>query len=321
MSFFNFNHFSLGAFFFALLVVLGVLFLFQRRTKDQGVRGRVQQLSSEWSGGGFEQYEEYQKKQKTSESLAKILGWVGIDPASYEKKIKLSLEQAGLEGSGAVINYVFAKRIGPFIGGALALLLITTKFTGAMKLFVWGLAAFVFYLGFKGADIFLKNLKQKRQYQLQRSFPDALDLILVCVEAGLALDAALNRVCRELEAAHPVIAEELNKLRIELTLLNDRQKALQNLAERTDMVAFRAFTGAMLQSERFGTSLTETLRVLAEDYRNTRMMMAENKANRLPALITVPLMLFMMPAFIMILMGPAIIKLMDIWGSHGDRVN
>ena len=100
---------------------------------------------------------------------------------------------------------------------------------------------------------------------------------------------------------------------MELTLLNDRERALQNLADRTDLLSFRSLTGALLQSERFGTSLIETLRVLSEDYRNTRMMIAENKANRLPALITIPLMLLMMPAFIMILIAPAIIMVMEVW--------
>lgn len=137
--------------------------------------------------------------------------------------------------------------------------------------------------------------------------------MLVCVEAGLALDAALARVCKELDDAHPELCAELNKTRMELTLLNDRERALLNLADRTDLLSFRSLVGALLQSERFGTSLIETLRVLSEDYRNTRMMIAENKANKLPALITIPLMLLMMPAFIMILITPAIIMVMKVW--------
>lgn len=302
------------SFLVALAVIMLVLIFFGGR-KERPVASRLQQVAGEWADSGYEEYENYSKKTQVSQTLERILGFIGIDPTEFEKDIKLKLEQAGIESSAGVINYVFAKKLGPFIGGFVALLILMGHYTGTMKLFAFGLAGYFLYMGFKGADAYLKSRKQKRQYVLQRSFPDALDLMLVCVEAGLAMDAALSRVCRELERAHPEITRELNKARIELTLLNDRPKALANLADRTDMVAFRAFTGALMQSEKFGTSLTETLRVLAEDYRNTRMMMAENKANRLPALMTIPLMLCMMPAFIMIIMGPAIIMLVQTWGS------
>lgn len=296
----------------AIGVVLFILKLTNRKNEGKDVTSRVKNLAADV----YEEYDQQQKRSSSSVLAEKLLAPFNIDYAAYEKQIKTKLEQSGIESPDAVMLYVFGKKFGPFIGGLLAFYLITLDFTGAMKFIVFGLAAYMAYLGFFGTEMYLKNRKQKRQYKLQRSFPDALDLILVSVEAGLAMDAALSRVCKELDSAHPEITQELNKTRIELTLLNDRPKALQNLAERTDMLAFRAFTGALLQSEKFGTSLTETLRVLSEDYRNTRMMMAENKANRLPALMTIPLMLCMMPALIMVLMAPAIITLVDTWGKH-----
>lgn len=304
----------------AIVVMVAALMIFGKKSNKGTISNRMYKIATldateGVEGESFSEYDKFQERSQLSYALEKILGLFKIDYLEYERQLKLKFEQSGIESKSAPVYYVFAKKIGPFIGGALAFFMITSPQSGAMKLLYVGLGLYFAFMGFKGADGYLNSRKKKRQYVLQRSFPDALDLVLVCVEAGLALDAALSRVCKELEYAHPEITKELNKTRIELTLLNDRPKALQNLAERTDMVAFRALSGALLQSEKFGTSLTETLRVLADDYRQTRMMMAENKANRLPALITIPLMLLMMPAFVMLLMGPAIIMLIATWGG------
>jgi tight adherence protein C len=309
---------------FSLLLTLGlmlvVLSLINRHKKDQTVSSRLHRLNVRRkpqegdAGSGFTEYDEFEQRSASSQLFEKLLGMIGVDYMGFEKETRLRFDQAGVEmGTANLINYVFWKKFGFPVGVLLALLLITGESEGTLKLISWVVAGIITFVGYKGADGYLKNRKEKRQYVLQRSFPDALDLVLVCVEAGLALDAALSRVCKEMDRAHPEITKELNKTRIELTLLNDRPKALQNLAERTDMVAFRALVSALMQSEKFGSSLTDTLRVLSEDFRNTRMLNAENKANRLPALMTIPLMLFMMPAFIMILMGPAIIMLMQTW--------
>lgn len=297
----------------AITVVIAVLVLMRGKRTTDVVGERVRELSgSEKTLDEFGETEE--ERSSLSYTLEGILSKFKINYQDYMDELRLKFDQAGLHSPNAPIYYVFFKKLGLPVGIILGLILITGNETGTMKLVVIAIAALIVYLGFAGADMFVRNRKEKRQYVLQRSFPDALDLILVCVEAGLALDAALSRVCRELESAHPEITYELNKTRMELTLLSDRAKALHNLSARTDMVAFRALVGALLQSEKFGTSLTETLRVLAEDYRTTRMLVAENKANRLPALMTIPLMLLMMPAFIMIIMAPAILMLVESWG-------
>ena len=142
---------------------------------------------------------------------------------------------------------------------------------------------------------------------------------MVCVESGLALDAALARVCKELDKAYPHITKELNQTRVELSLLNDRPKALMNLAERTNLIPFRSLVAALIQTEKFGTSLTDTLRVLSEDYRLTRLMNAEQKAGRLPALITIPLILLLMPAFVIVILAPPFIKVSENGGFFGNE--
>lgn len=244
-----------------------------------------------------------------------FLAMMGKDVEATRKDMQLRFIQAGIYSPNALGYYNLFRVVSIPLALLAAFLLFTSDATGMMKLLHIIAAVASLFLAWYGPAVYITNQKQKRQKILQRSFPDTLDLILVCVESGLALDAALARVCRELGRAHPEITKELNRTRMELTLLSDRSIALQNLAERTDMVAFRSLVAALLQTEKFGTSLTETLRVLSDDYRHTRLMAAENKAGKLPAMMTIPMILLMMPAFIMIILGPAIIGVLKIMGD------
>jgi len=240
-----------------------------------------------------------------------LLNLIGVDVEDFRKKSQLRFYRAGLNSPNAAIYYLFFKRIGMVIFLIIAVILVLTV-ADNNKMLHYAVAVILVVLAFFGADMYIQNERTKREKILQRSFPDALDLLLVCVESGLALDGALSRVCKELGRARPEITQELNRTRLELTLLNNRPQALTNLAERTDMMAFRSLSMTLLQSERFGTSLTDTLRVLSEDYRNTRLMIAEDKAGRLPVMMTVPLIVLMMPALFLIILGPAIIKVLAI---------
>lgn len=242
-------------------------------------------------------------------ACAQILAFTGVDVEKYERDNQMRFYQAGMQSPDSAIYYLFYKRVLRWLVLGLAALLFMKDSSGTDKLLFVLCGAILLVIGLVGADLYLTNSKQKRQKVLVRSFPDALDLLLVCVESGLALDGALSRVCKELGRAHPEITVEFNKTRLELTLLNDRGQALNNLGERTDLVPFRSLVATLMQSEKFGTSLTDTLRVLSEDYRIQRLMIAENKAGRLPALMTIPLICFMLPAFFMIVMGPAFINL------------
>lgn len=244
-----------------------------------------------------------------------FLAMMGKDVEATRKDMQLRFIQAGIYSPNALGYYYLFRVVSIPLAVLAAFLLFTSDAIGMMKLLHIIAALASLFLAWYGPAVYITNQKQKRQKILQRSFPDTLDLVLVCVESGLALDAALARVCRELGRAHPEITKELNRTRMELTLLSDRSIALQNLAERTDMVAFRSLVAALLQTEKFGTSLTETLRVLSDDYRHTRLMAAENKAGKLPAMMTIPMILLMMPAFIMIILGPAIIGVLKVMGD------
>lgn len=291
------------------------------RTSRGHVQDRVRRMAEEnalavGTGGGSESLSLDEDITPTAAFMAGLLRLIGTDIEKFRKNSQMRFYRAGIQSASAPIYYLFYKRIGFLFVLLLAFMVFMSPAEGTMKLANYVGVTLLVILAFGGADLFLSNEETKRKKMLQRSFPDALDLMLVCVESGLALDGALARVCRELGRAYPEITQELNRTRLELTLLNDRSQALANLADRTDLLSFRALTTTLLQSEKFGTSLTDTLRVLSEDYRNNRLMIAEEKAGRLPVLMTVPLILLMMPALFLIILGPVIIQAMKVSASQ-----
>ncbi len=244
-------------------------------------------------------------------------------PTTGQKELAMWLSRAGLESPYAVTYYLFFNRLAQpviLLCGVFILFSMISDADGmGMLMYLIIMLCFVL-IGIRGAKLYVENLRQKRLVKLVDSFPEMLDLLLVCIESGLGLDAALNRVCKELRAMHPVVVSELDRMRLELTMLNDRTQALQNLAERLDIVNFRTLVAALIQTEKFGTSLVDTLRVLSEEQRLTRLYAAEQKAARIPVLITIPLIIFIMPAFIMIIIGPPFIKVMSQGGLFGNSV-
>lgn len=301
----------------ASVVVFLIVMLFNSLLdKGKNIQGRVRKIAQTDSGGSSDPVLDSLYEEEETGGMAKfmsaMLRVIGTDVEKFRKTSQMRFYRAGVTSPDAPIYFLFFKRFGIFVFLLLAYLMATAPGEGMMRLVHYMVALIFVVLGFYGPELYLTNQEQKRKKLLQRSFPDALDLLLVCVESGLALDGALSRVCRELGRAYPEITEELNRTRLELTLLNDRSQALVNLAERTDLLSFRALTTTLLQSEKFGTSLTDTLRVLSEDYRNTRLMLAEEKAGRLPVLMTVPLILLMMPALFLIILGPTIIRWLHI---------
>jgi len=299
------------------VVVFGVgIFLSGRLQNPDNLQDRLRKIGYVENSGVIQQDDNFLvgggREGILAAALRKFLTGIGINFEKYHDSTEIKFLQAGVSSPNALVYYIFMKKFGIFLAAAVvAVIWFFSQAEGALKAAVILVCIIVTVLLTLGADLYLSNSRQKRQLVLQRSFPDGLDLILVCVESGLALDGALARVCKELRRAHPVLTDELNKTRMELTLLNDREKALNNLALRTGLVPFRALVGALLQSEKFGTSLSETLRVLSEDYRYTRMMLAENKAAKIPAKMTVVMMLTMIPAFIAVVMTPAMLNVMD----------
>lgn len=266
----------------------------------------------------------YNENQRSASSQAceNICRALGVDIEHARRDLYLPLMRAGISIDNVAVFLCAKHLIQPIflVIAAINLYLLTQAQPGLLNALFYLIPAIIFgYLGLRGAGLYLENATQKRTKKLQRSFPDMLDLLLVCVEAGLALDAAISRVCREIRRPHPEIAEELERTRVELAVISDRTQALRNLAERTNSVAFRSLVSSLVQAEKFGTSMSDTLRVLSDDYRTKRMLIAENKAARVPVLITVPLILCIMPVFMGVILGPAIIGVTNQGGVFGDK--
>ena len=242
-----------------------------------------------------------------AQSMAALLRGLGVNVEEAVRKLDRRFAAAGIASADAPINYLFFQRIISLGLLILALIFMLAPGEGTSVLLTRFISLLLIIVGLFGPNLWLQNKIDHRRKLLQKAFPDTLDLLLICVESGLALDAALNRVCNELGRAYPEMTEELNRTRLELALINDRVRALMNLGERTNMIQFRSLVAALIQSERFGTSLTDTMRVLSEDFRLGRLADAEAKAARLPVLLTIPLIFLLMPAFLLIVLGPAIV--------------
>ena len=259
----------------------------------------------------------------TATILKPFLILTGVNLAKQRTSI-LKLSKAGYNSQTALIYYLFFKRfIQPFflvVGGYIIFQLVVVN--GEIKdenLALLIAASLIFIVGAYGGTLFLTNQSMKRTQELVKTFPDALDLILICVESGLGIDAAFARVCKEMKESHPVVAAEFDRTRFEMTMMSDRVQALQNFGDRAPTGAVRTLVSSLIQAERFGTSLVDTMRMIAEEQRTDRMMKAEERAARLPALITLPLILFILPALFMIILGPAIIRLNQQGGLFGDQ--
>jgi tight adherence protein C len=186
---------------------------------------------------------------------------------------------------------------------------------GSMKRFM--AFAVLIIAGYKGPELFLKNKSKKRSDEIRKGLPDALDLLVICAEAGLTVDAAFNRVAKELGRAYPELGDEFALTAIELSFLTERRQAFENFAYRVDLDAVRGVVTTMIQTERYGTPLASALRVLSAEFRNERMMRAEEKAARLPAIMTVPLILFILPVLFIVILGPAACSISDAFAGDG----
>jgi tight adherence protein C len=230
---------------------------------------------------------------------------------------RMTLARAGLRSRDAMIRYLFARVSLPIV---FAIAFLSDAYTFHLlpvpPQFRLLAAAVCGVFGFFTPGIYIRNLTTKRAKRIQMGLPDALDLMVICAEAGLSLDATLIRVSRELEGTWPELAEELSITAAELTFLPDRRQAFENLNQRTDMGSIRGVVNTLTQTAKFGTPLAHSLRVLAAEYRDARIFRAEEKAARLPALMTVPMILFILPTLFIVLLGPAGINIVDTFSRR-----
>src|SRR6267378_4926286 len=223
------------------------------------------------------------------------------------------LRQAGFMSRDAAVVYVFVKLALPLSLGFLMIFLTSvTNIIEVSQDLVLPICVGAVLAGFVMPEIYIKNVASKRREILNQVLPEGLDLLTICVEAGLSIDAAFRRVSREMQGSMPELASEFEITAIELTYLPDRQQALENMAERSDSPAMGALVNALRQTEKYGTPLAASLRILSQEFRQTRASKAEEKGARMPALMTVPLMVFILPTLITVLLAPAIMGAMAL---------
>jgi tight adherence protein C len=222
------------------------------------------------------------------------------------------LRMAGFRGQAPLTTFLFARLVLPlllFVGAIIYLFFVGEYDQPPMFKII--ISFMIAYVGFYAPNLYVRNRAQKRQTSVKRAWPDALDVLLICVESGMSVEASFKRVSEEIGTQSTELAEELMLTTAELSYLPDRRLAYENLAARTGLDGVKAVTMALVQAERYGTALGQTLRVMAQENRDMRMNDAEKKAAALPPKLTVPMILFFLPVLFGVILGPAAIQLMD----------
>jgi tight adherence protein C len=276
----------------------------RQRERERLARGEKEKVSLRQSP------KQYMQSVVERFNLAK---WLGQE-AAREK-----LVQAGYRGQAPYIAFLFFRMVAP---AALFLLSLFYMFVvleldqpATVKI---GACLGATYVGMHVPYLFLKNRIAKRQLSIKRAFPDALDLLLICVESGMSIEAAFKKVSAEIGSQSIPLAEELTLTTAELSYLQDRKQAYENLAKRTDLEGVRSVCMALQQAERYGTPLAQTLRVMSQENRDMRMNEAEKKAAALPPKLTVPMILFFLPVLFVVILGPAAIRVMATQDTRPD---
>lgn len=240
--------------------------------------------------------------------MADVVERFSLEKAFLNEETRGQLKMAGFRGESAVVTFLYARFMVPF--GAFALcalwmLLIDDYGQDTFNIVLISLGGGI--LGVFAPVVFVRNQINKRQQSLRRAFPDALDMLLICVESGMSIDAGFKRVSEEIGLSSVPLAEEFMLTSAELSFLQDRRVAFENLAGRTGMEEIRAVVMALQQAEKYGTPLSTSLRVLAQENRDMRMAEAEKKAAALPPKLTVPMILFFVPVLMVVILTPAYI--------------
>jgi tight adherence protein C len=247
------------------------------------------------------------KKNQTTDNMRSLLQSLKMLQDDQLKEAQVKLAQAGIRSKDWAIAVIFGRMVMPIVfgGGAALFIYGLDAFPDWSSFKKFGAFAVMLILSYKAPDLFVDNMVTKRSGAIRKGLPDALDLLVICAEAGLTVDAAFNRVARELGKAYPELGDEFTLTAIELSFLTERRQAFENLATRVKLDAVKGVVTTMIQTEKYGTPLASALRVLSAEFRNERMMRAEEKAARLPAIMTVPLILFILPVLFVVILGPA----------------
>lgn len=297
----------------AFLCVLAVWASFNKREDFAGKIKHIQQrrddLQKEFTGA---------KKRKKPEVHVNFMRAFAMKLQLVKKnqigKTEAELIQAGIRSKDAIYVLAFFNLLLPIVLCGLGIMVMNLNSNVSDK---WKMMNYIWpvlgaYLGLKLPWFYVRRKKNQRFGRIQKSLPDVLDLMTICAEAGLSLVAMLDRVAKELKMSYPEMAEELSVTSIEIGFLPDRNKALLNLSERNGLPEVRGIVSVLIQTEKYGTPIAQALRVLSSEFRQARMLRAEQKAARLPAIMTVPMIVFILPTLFIVIIAPAAVKVMNI---------
>ena len=279
----------------------------------KALNARREQLKAGIVTAGSKRRRNITNKNEMADKVRGFLGSLKMLQDEQVEKAQRRLMQAGIRSKDLAFVVILARLVMPLVIGTTVIvgvyMLDWFPDWGAFKRYALVAASLIG--SYKAPDLWLKNKVNKRSHAIRKGLPDALDLLVICAEAGLTVDAAFNRVARELGKAYPELGDEFALTSIELGFLTDRRMAFENLANRINLDSIRGVVTTMIQTEKYGTPLASALRVLSAEFRNERMMRAEEKAARLPAIMTVPLILFILPVLFIVILGPAACSISD----------
>jgi tight adherence protein C len=263
-------------------------------------------------------------RQTPKQYMQRVVEQLNLTKWLAQEEARAKLIQAGFRGQAPYVAFLFFRMVTPIVLFLLALfyLFVAIPINQPTTIKI-GICLAAAYLGMQVPYLFIKNRIAKRQLSIRRAFPDALDLLLICVESGMSVEAAFRKVSAEIGSQSVALAEELTLTTAELSYLQDRKQAYENLAMRTDLDGVKSVCTALQQAERYGTPLAQTLRVMAQENRDMRMTEAEKKAAALPPKLTVPMILFFLPVLFVVILGPAAIRVMKVQQTqpHAPVVN
>jgi tight adherence protein C len=252
-------------------------------------------------------------RQSPKQSIKAIVDRLNLTKWVGQEEARLKLVQAGYRGQAPYVTYLFFRMVTPIVSffGAVFYIFVIGNYDLATPVKI-GICIAAAYLGMHLPLMMLKNKIKKRQLSIRRAFPDTLDLLLICVESGMSIEAAFKKVAEEVGTQSIALAEELTLTTAELSYLQDRRMAYENLGKRTDLESVKSVCMGLQQAERYGTPLANMLRVMAQESRDMRMSEAEKKAAGLPPKLTVPMIVFFLPVLFVVILGPAAIKVMAL---------
>jgi tight adherence protein C len=304
---------AIAAFATVTSLVLPLLSSDRLESRMKYVAGERERLRAERMAQLAEEQRQSRLRKDPKSFMKQVVEWLNLRKALETDETRERLKMAGMRGQAPVVAFLFFRAILPIFTFLIPLIyLFFFNDHGLSPLLRVAVAIGGAYIGFYLPNIFITNLIQRRQKSIRQAFPDSLDLLLICVQAGMSVEAAMSKVASEISTRSIELAEEFSLTTAELSYLQERRLAYENLGKRTGIPVVRAVGTSLIQAERYGTAISQALRTLAKESREMRMAEAERKAAALPPKLTVPMIVFFLPVLFIVILGPAVLRYLAI---------